>query len=77
MPTKFHTSTCKGCQKPIIWGKTAEGKMIPLDAVAPVYEASFNGPDEPYFAKRMPESFVTHFATCRQANLFSGKTKER
>lgn len=30
---------CRGCGKTIIWGETAEGKRIPLDFAAPVYQA--------------------------------------
>jgi hypothetical protein len=30
-------STCNGCGKNIVWGKTKDGKRIPLDSRAPVY----------------------------------------
>ena len=30
-------SICKGCGKSIHWGRTKEGRTVPLDSIAPVY----------------------------------------
>ena len=76
MPTKFNTVPCKGCGKPIVWAKDEKGSNIPCDPRPAVYEVSFNGANEPYFAKRAPESMVTHFATCPEVAYFSKSRKE-
>jgi hypothetical protein len=66
--------TCKGCGKEIIWGLTAENKKIPLDARAPVYFMA--GADSGgTLWKRHHAAYVTHFATCSKAKLFSASWK--
>jgi len=70
--TSFQTSDCRGCGKPIVWATTATSK-IPLDPRAAVYVVDRAG-----MATRAPDgTFVTHFATCRDANKFtkSAETK--
>ncbi len=63
--------TCKGCQKPIEWGTTEAGKKIPLDPRPPVYLL------EDGVAKRLHNAYVTHFATCPDANKFSASKKKQ
>lgn len=70
---------CKGCGKRIVWGiHEGTGTRIPLDPVAPVYEAAgaSNKPDKSgleLYVSRTKTAFVSHFATCAKANQFSGK----
>lgn len=61
---------CKGCGKPIVWGKTESGKLIPLDPKPPVYRFNQEG-----FLERVDAS-VTHFATCTAADQFSESTRK-
>lgn len=68
-------STCKGCGAKIVWGRTEDGKNIPLDAKAPVYELLVEGTT---LCRRAPRVFlVSHFATCPDANKFSASNKEK
>ena len=68
--------TCKGCGKKVIWVTItkADGTtgQLPLDPSAPVYEVD---PVSPAIGERTKTAFVSHFATCPQANLFSGGKK--
>lgn len=57
-------STCKGCGAQILWVKSGD-KSIPLDLKPPCYDRD---------GQRV-EAFVSHFATCPQANRFSGSSK--
>ena len=71
-------TNCKGCGKKITWGETEEGKMIPLDPRPPVYEVWMRANDGKTFIKRRTDCYVSHFATCPNANEFSGsKRKEQ
>ena len=72
------SAQCKGCGKQIIWGKTGQGKMIPLDPKPPVYVVSqnLNNPNE-WFAERHMHAAVSHFATCPKANDFSASKKPK
>lgn len=69
--TALPTAECRQCGNPIVFGKTAEGKTIPLDAKAPCYRAHqrFMGTDVD--AVRDKDVFVTHFATCPRASHFT------
>lgn len=59
---------CKLCNKPMKFAKTPEGKTIPLDAVAPVYEVRKDLAGN-WTAFRTAESvMVSHFATCPRAS---------
>lgn len=73
--SRFRTSLCRGCGKPIVWGTDENGKRIPLDPRAPVYLVveGVNG----YELKRVPQVLVTHFATCSKAQDFSGRSAKR
>lgn len=70
--------SCKGCGRPILWATNTEtGKMVPLDPTAPVYILSTHGDGETKTCCRAPtDAFaVSHFATCPEANQFSGKSR--
>ena len=67
--TPYPTTPCKACKKPILFAETHEGKKIPLDTVAPVYQVLENiGKPQ---AHRAEGYYVSHFCTCPQANQFS------
>lgn len=67
----IETRPCKACGRRLTFVKTPEGKIVPLDTVAPIYEMRA-GPDGEAIAVRCDQSFgVSHFATCPQANQFS------
>ena len=68
---------CEGCQKPMILGRTPEGKWIPLDPVPPVYTIikikDAEGSPKQSVVRTM-ECFVLHHVTCPQREQFR-KTK--
>jgi len=73
-------SKCKGCKKDIIWAETSDsGKKIPLDPRPAVYwveEVVDDITEDKWVcATRQPGAYVTHFATCPNANEFSGGKK--
>ncbi len=73
-------STCKGCGKKIVWGKTGDGKAIPLDPKPPIYYTKEMPDGETACVKftSMEEGvdyMVSHFATCSKANEFSASKK--
>lgn len=64
---------CRGCNKRILWGRSDEGKVIPLDPTPPVYEIDSierHGKAE-IVVVRTRTAFVSHFATCSAASAFS------
>lgn len=75
---------CQGCGKGVIWGIDAEGTRIPLDPIPAVYTLS--GFPAPNTTQQMPavevarakrdEFMVSHFATCKAANKFSGSNTD-
>lgn len=65
---------CMKCGCPLGFGKTVEGKVIPLDLRAPVYSWVANR----YNAEEVVRThlaYVSHFATCKFADEFSGSKK--
>ena len=69
------TRRCKGCDRMLTFVSTSEGKIIPLDRTAPVYEI-VRDLEGRMVAVRTGDSFgVSHFATCAKANDFSGSKK--
>lgn len=70
---------CK-CGRQIMFGKTPEGKFIPLDCSAPVYSdvtPEYEAESGTLRIERNVNAFVSHFATCPNANEFSRrKSKE-
>ncbi len=78
-------SKCKGCGKRIVWGETPEGKKIPLDPSAPVYsiDVGENSGEMRVWdglgvrpVERRRGFMVSHFATCPDANRFSGSKRK-
>ena len=72
-------SICKGCGKPIEWGKSFEsGRIIPLTKVDHIYEGmGAESKSGPLLVTRIDKSFLfrSHFRDCPNANKFSGKNK--
>lgn len=60
-------ATCKGCGREITWEKTPSGKAHPFDA-KPTLVKLADG--------TVRTGFVSHFATCPQAEQFSKSKKE-
>lgn len=58
---------CKSCNKKIVFGILEEGKKVPLDVVAPVYQLVGTR------AIRIHQGYVSHFATCPDASKHSKK----
>ncbi len=74
-------SACRGCGKEILWGVTDDGKKIPLDPMAPVFqvkrvELGFTAEKIMHFGTE-PDFMVSHFATCSRANQFSRSKREK
>jgi len=67
------TDTCRSCGRKILWGVTAEGKKIPLDAVAPCYIDSDPGVNHEVARSC---AHVSHFSVCPAASEWSGKTRK-
>lgn len=67
---------CRGCGKLVVWVQItkADGNkgMIPLDPAAQVYEVD---PANPTTGERTKTAMVSHFATCPDANSFSGNKR--
>lgn len=57
---------CRGCGTTIVFAEGPNGKAIPLDMKAPVYQL-VDGK-----AIAAPEHHVSHFSTCPEAKRFSG-----
>lgn len=90
MSPAMNEDKCEGCGRRIVWGKTSEGKSIPLDPTPAVYyvKPSMDGataelsPLEPApvgmsgALMRIRGAMVTHFATCPEAHRFSGGGKK-
>jgi hypothetical protein len=61
-------SKCRGCGAEIIWAVTSTMKRIPLDAKS---EKRFTLVDEGTHQQAfLRDTYVSHFATCPQANEF-------
>jgi len=82
-------SVCRGCGARVVWGKTPEGKTIPLDPKPPIYVVE-NVVQDPADATNLKVTvsrangteivpgvrrfMVSHFATCPEAGTFTGRT---
>ncbi len=71
------TAKCRGCGKDIVWGVLANGIRVPLDPRPPVYRTGTLRGDGTVNIARDTEALVTHFATCSEANAFSGKRRNK
>lgn len=74
-------SKCKGCDAEIVWGIDEKGTRVPLDPRPPVYELlKFDPVVQAYAVERdggeRPRHYVSHFATCPDANKFSKAKKQ-
>ncbi len=70
-------STCRSCGREIVWARTQHGKSVPLDPKALVFSVVKENNGELIAVKPTPgvagEVFmVSHFATCQDANKWSG-----
>jgi hypothetical protein len=73
-------ANCKGCGALIVWAELANGKRVPLDPRPAVYDVTLAGvAHEALTAERADRRryMVSHFATCPEANRFSGASKGR
>lgn len=67
----MNTVPCKGCGRSIFWAlNPISGKRVPLDPKPPVYRIQMDTGQ--VFAHQDKQAFVSHFATCPNANDFSG-----
>lgn len=57
--------TCKSCGAPVIWGKTEQGRAIPLDA-KPLKRFVAVTTGTPPLMKLL-DTYATHFFTCPEA----------
>jgi hypothetical protein len=68
------SATCRGCGRPIEWVQTDDGKKVPLDLAAPIYEgrdgALVRARLWPVEERRVMGPAVSHFATCAKAGDF-------
>jgi len=67
---------CKGCEAPIEWFRSADGKNIPLDTVEhPDGNIVIDHDGVALYAERgsFPLMFLSHFATCVEADRFRRK----
>lgn len=69
-------STCRSCGRDILWAETQHGKKVPLDTKALVFSVVQDGmkfiavkPTGGVIGERF---LVSHFATCPEANAWSG-----
>lgn len=86
MPGLRKTSTCRGCGQEIIFIKTTKGKTVPVNPDG-VYFMPAGGPKtyvtidgevirgrDPIFGdKGTMIGYISHFATCPEANRFRKK----
>lgn len=68
------SKVCK-CGRKIFFAETSEGKIIPLDPTPPVYEHYFDESLGKNVCKKLGNAAVSHFATCKNANEFSGSNQ--
>ena len=70
---------CNGCGKQISWGRTIEGKNIPLEMTPHVYEVTEVVTDEKgrstNLVRQLQAKYISHFICCPDREKFSGKGK--
>ena len=61
---------CKGCGAKIVWIKTENGKLTPIDAKPEKRYVSID------YSWKVMDTHISHFATCPEADHFrKSKTK--
>lgn len=70
-------STCRGCNREIVWGTTEDGKKIPLDPSAPVYVTIREDAGGELLVRQTHRAMVSHFKTCAKASQFSSSNKAK
>lgn len=69
-------STCKGCDAPIIWVETVNGKRTPIDAKPERRYVIAERFGDMLPVVRIVKTYTPHFATCPKAGDFrKDKTK--
>jgi hypothetical protein len=58
---------CRTCQQEIVWGRTESGKRVPLDPPEKRFVMKHT-PDAEQLYVRMIPTYISHFATCPQAD---------
>lgn len=71
------TTKCKGCGKEIIFGSGPRGQRIPIDMKPPVYQIVDDPDADSPMVMRVALAGVSHFATCSEANRFSGSNRRK
>ena len=71
---KPYVKPCRGCGKSMIWALDSDGKKIPLDPRAVVYNLRLDEDQGEIVADRTDLAMVNHFATCSEANTMKKKT---
>jgi hypothetical protein len=58
----MNAGTCRSCGAVIWWGKTPQGKAVPLDAPEKRFVLDRDG------TVSLVDAYLTHFATCPNAS---------
>ena len=73
-------TTCRSCNREIVWAETSHGKKVPLDPKALVFSVMSQGDKliavKPTGGPIGERFMVSHFATCPDANQWSGQKRE-
>jgi len=74
-------ASCKGCGAEISWGRTQNGANIPLDRISKDHYmgtvTEFPMGFDTFYVAPVRVVYRSHFLTCKKANEFSKKTKEK
>lgn len=65
---------CKSCGRELTFARTPDGKAVPLDMVAPVYELELDWETGQMVAVRTTSAHVSHFSTCPHASQHSRRS---
>lgn len=65
------SAQCSSCGEPILWVKSMTGKPMPLNAKPEKRVVLIEGDDGTKGAVR--DTYISHFATCPQADAFRKK----
>lgn len=69
-------TTCRSCGREVVWKTTQHGKKVPLDPKALVFSVVGDIAVKPTPGVTGETFMVSHFATCPDANQWSGKGRE-